>query len=75
MTDTTRTTIEIYPDYIKTILIALRQKAEWHAAQGDKATHDYFVSLLVARNSNNGDDAIVAWINQIIVDIEGQQAG
>ena len=58
MTDATRTTIEVYPDYIETILIALRQKAEWHAAQGDTAT---------------GDDAIVAWINQIIVDIEGQQ--
>ena len=60
MTDATRTTIEVFPDYIETILIALRQKADWHGAQG---------------NTELGDDAIVAWINQIIVDIEGQQAG
>lgn len=40
MTDTNRTTIEVFRDYIETILIALRQKAEWHAAQGDTATGD-----------------------------------
>jgi len=54
----TRRTIEVYPDYIETILIALKQKAKWHARQGDAAA---------------GDHAIVAWLNQIILDIEVQK--
>lgn len=50
-----RIRIEVYPDYIETILIALRQKANWHA-----------------KMSEEGDDVVVAWINQIIRDIGGQ---
>ena len=52
-----RMKIEVYPDYIETILIALEQKANWHAAQDDR---------------EQGDHAIVAWINQIINDLREQ---
>tara|TARA_R100001163_G_C4952556_1_gene119723 strand:- start:172 stop:351 length:180 start_codon:yes stop_codon:yes gene_type:complete len=57
--DAKRIKIEVFPDYIETILIALKQKADWHAKQGD---------------IDQGDDAIVVWINQIVLDIE-QQCG
>ena len=52
-----RIKIEVYPDYIETILMALEQKADWHAAQDD---------------GEQGDQAIVAWINQIINDLREQ---
>ena len=52
-----RITIEVYPDYIATLLIALEQKADWHVAQDNK---------------EQGDQAIVAWINQIINDLREQ---
>ena len=55
--DVERIKIEVYPDYIETILAALRQKADWHARQNDE---------------DQGDHVIVIWINQIILDIEQQ---
>lgn len=58
MTD--RITIEVYPDYIDTIIAALEQRAEWHARQNDE---------------DQGDHVIVHWINQIIVDIQDQTEG
>lgn len=52
-----RITIEVYPDYIETIIIALQQKAKWHSEELDP--------LMV-------DDMIVRWIDQIIADLEEQ---
>ncbi len=54
-----RIKIEVFPDYIETILIALHEKREWHDKQDDKEKEQV-------------DDAIIAWITQIILDIGNQ---
>ena len=53
-----RITIEVFPDYIETIIAALKQKRDWHEREN---------------KSELGDEAIVAWITQIIKDLEKQE--
>ena len=68
-----RITIEVYPDYIETIIIALQQKAKWHLSQGAAGlSHKALTAAGLDVEDQLRDEVIVRWINQIIADLEEQ---
>jgi hypothetical protein len=54
----TRIKIEVYPDYLDTIIAALEQKKSWHEEQTDAPKED---------------EAVIVWLSQIIQDLTNQQ--
>ena len=54
----TRIKIEVYPDYLDTIITALEQKKSWHEAQ---------------TNAPKEDEVVIVWLSQIIQDLTNQQ--
>ena len=53
-----RIKIEVYPDYLDTIITALELKKSWHESQTDAPKED---------------EAVIVWLSQIIQDLTDQQ--